>query len=77
MSPESKGFMMLCPLTLGVSAFYDISEVMEIDYGAVNLTGLAMLLGGEGLKYFANGRAQLDAPQIRQAVREALQLPLS
>jgi NAD(P)H-quinone oxidoreductase subunit 5 len=37
-------------------------QVMEIDYrvvdGAVNLTGLATLLGGEGLKYFENGRAQ-------------------
>jgi NAD(P)H-quinone oxidoreductase subunit 5 len=40
-------------------------QVMEIDYrvvdGAVNLTGLATLLGGEGLKYFENGRAQFYA----------------
>jgi NAD(P)H-quinone oxidoreductase subunit 5 len=40
-------------------------QVMEVDYrvvdGAVNLTGLATLLGGEGLKYFENGRAQFYA----------------
>ena len=37
-------------------------QVMEVDYrvvdGAVNLTGLATLLGGEGLKYLETGRAQ-------------------
>ena len=35
---------------------------MEVDYrvvdGAVNLTGLATLLSGEGLKYLETGRAQ-------------------
>jgi NAD(P)H-quinone oxidoreductase subunit 5 len=35
-------------------------QVMEVDYrvvdGAVNLTGLATLLGGEGLKYLETGR---------------------
>jgi NAD(P)H-quinone oxidoreductase subunit 5 len=40
-------------------------QVMEVDYrvvdGAVNITGLATLLGGEGLKYFENGRAQFYA----------------
>jgi NAD(P)H-quinone oxidoreductase subunit 5 len=40
-------------------------QVMEVDYrvvdGAVNLTGLATLLGGEGLKYFETGRAQFYA----------------
>jgi NAD(P)H-quinone oxidoreductase subunit 5 len=40
-------------------------QVMEVDYrvvdGAVNLTGLATLLGGEGLKYLETGRAQFYA----------------
>ncbi len=40
-------------------------QVMEVDYrvvdGAVNLTGLATLLSGEGLKYFETGRAQFYA----------------
>ncbi|MGL5792956.1 MAG: NADH-quinone oxidoreductase subunit L, partial [Waterburya sp.] len=37
-------------------------QIMEVDYrvvdGAVNLTGLATVLSGEGLKYLENGRAQ-------------------
>jgi NAD(P)H-quinone oxidoreductase subunit 5 len=40
-------------------------QVLEVDYrvvdGAVNLTGLVALLGGEGLKYFETGRAQFYA----------------
>ncbi|MGK7892961.1 MAG: NAD(P)H-quinone oxidoreductase subunit 5 [Xenococcus sp. (in: cyanobacteria)] len=40
-------------------------QIMEVDYrvvdGAVNLTGLATLLSGEGLKYFETGRAQFYA----------------
>jgi NAD(P)H-quinone oxidoreductase subunit 5 len=45
---------------------------MEVDYrivdGAVNLTGLATLLSGEGLKYFETGRAQFYALTIFAAV---------
>ena len=40
-------------------------QIMEVDYrvvdGAVNLTGLATLLSGEGLKYLETGRAQFYA----------------
>lgn len=40
-------------------------QIMEVDYrvidGAVNLTGLATLVSGEGLKYLENGRAQFYA----------------
>lgn len=47
-------------------------QVMEVDYrivdGAVNLTGLATLLSGEGLKYFETGRAQFYALTIFAAV---------
>jgi len=47
-------------------------QVMEVDYrvvdGAVNLTGLATLLSGEGLKYFETGRAQFYALIIFGAV---------
>lgn len=47
-------------------------QVMEVDYrvvdGAVNLTGLATLLGGEGLKYFETGRAQFYALIVFGAV---------
>lgn len=47
-------------------------QVMEVDYrvvdGAVNITGLATLLGGEGLKYFETGRAQFYALTIFAAV---------
>ncbi len=47
-------------------------QVMEVDYrvvdGAVNLTGLATLLGGEGLKYLETGRAQFYALIIFGAV---------
>ncbi|MBW4623907.1 MAG: NAD(P)H-quinone oxidoreductase subunit 5 [Cyanosarcina radialis HA8281-LM2] len=46
--------------------------IMEVDYrvvdGAVNLTGLATLLSGEGLKYFETGRAQFYALIIFAAV---------
>jgi NAD(P)H-quinone oxidoreductase subunit 5 len=34
----------------------------------VNLTGLATLLGGEGLKYFENGRAQFYALIVFAAI---------
>ncbi len=47
-------------------------QVMEVDYrvvdGAVNLAGLATLLGGEGLKYFETGRAQFYALIVFGAV---------
>lgn len=47
-------------------------QIMEVDYrvvdGAVNLTGLAALLSGEGLKYFETGRAQFYALIIFGAV---------
>jgi NAD(P)H-quinone oxidoreductase subunit 5 len=47
-------------------------QVMEVDYrvvdGAVNLTGLATLLSGEGLKYFETGRAQFYALIVFGAV---------
>lgn len=47
-------------------------QVLEIDYrvvdGAVNLTGLLAIIGGEGLKYFENGRAQFYALIIFGAV---------
>ena len=47
-------------------------QVLEVDFrvvdGAVNLTGLATLLSGEGLKYFENGRAQFYALIIFGAV---------
>jgi NAD(P)H-quinone oxidoreductase subunit 5 len=47
-------------------------QVMEVDYrvvdGAVNLTGLATLLGGEGLKYIETGRAQFYALIVFGAV---------
>jgi NAD(P)H-quinone oxidoreductase subunit 5 len=47
-------------------------QVMEVDYrvvdGAVNFTGLATLLGGEGLKYLETGRAQFYALIIFGAV---------
>jgi NAD(P)H-quinone oxidoreductase subunit 5 len=47
-------------------------QVMEVDYrvvdGAVNLTGLATMLSGEGLKYFENGRAQFYALTVFAAV---------
>jgi NAD(P)H-quinone oxidoreductase subunit 5 len=36
--------------------------------GAVNLTGLATLLSGEGLKYLENGRAQFYALIVFTAV---------
>jgi NAD(P)H-quinone oxidoreductase subunit 5 len=40
-------------------------QILEVDFrvvdGAVNLTGLATLISGEGLKYFENGRAQFYA----------------
>ena len=46
--------------------------VMEVDFrivdGAVNLTGLATLLSGEGLKYFETGRAQFYALIVFAAV---------
>jgi NAD(P)H-quinone oxidoreductase subunit 5 len=45
---------------------------MEVDYrvvdGAVNLTGLATLLSGEGLKYLETGRAQFYALIVFGAV---------
>ncbi len=47
-------------------------QIMEVDYrvvdGAVNLTGLATLLSGEGLKYLETGRAQFYALIIFGAV---------
>ncbi|HHP7230630.1 MAG TPA: NAD(P)H-quinone oxidoreductase subunit 5 [Xenococcaceae cyanobacterium] len=47
-------------------------QIMEVDYrvvdGAVNLTGLATLLSGEGLKYLETGRAQFYALIIFAAV---------
>ncbi|MFB6276112.1 MAG: NAD(P)H-quinone oxidoreductase subunit 5 [Halothece sp.] len=47
-------------------------QVLEIDYrvvdGAVNLTGLLAIIGGEGLKYFENGRAQFYALIVFGAV---------
>lgn len=47
-------------------------QVMEVDYrvvdGAVNLAGLATLLGGEGLKYLETGRAQFYALIVFAAV---------
>jgi NAD(P)H-quinone oxidoreductase subunit 5 len=47
-------------------------QVMEVDFrvvdGAVNLTGLATLLSGEGLKYFENGRVQFYALILFAAV---------
>ena len=47
-------------------------QIMEVDYrvvdGAVNLTGLAAVLSGEGLKYLENGRAQFYALIIFAAV---------
>ena len=47
-------------------------QIMEVDYrvvdGAVNLTGLAAIVSGEGLKYFENGRAQFYALIIFAAV---------
>jgi NAD(P)H-quinone oxidoreductase subunit 5 len=40
-------------------------QILEVDFrvvdGAVNLTGLATLISGEGLKYIENGRAQFYA----------------
>ena len=47
-------------------------QIMEVDYrvvdGAVNLSGLATVLSGEGLKYLENGRAQFYALIIFGAV---------
>ena len=47
-------------------------QIMEVDYrvvdGAVNLTGLAALLSGEGLKYLETGRAQFYALIVFGAV---------
>lgn len=47
-------------------------QVLEVDFrvvdGAVNLTGLAALIGGEGLKYVENGRAQFYALIVFGAV---------
>jgi NAD(P)H-quinone oxidoreductase subunit 5 len=47
-------------------------QIMEVDYrvvdGAVNLTGLATILSGEGLKYLENGRAQFYALIVFGAV---------
>jgi NAD(P)H-quinone oxidoreductase subunit 5 len=47
-------------------------QIMEVDYrvidGAVNLTGLATILSGEGLKYLENGRAQFYALIVFAAV---------
>jgi NAD(P)H-quinone oxidoreductase subunit 5 len=47
-------------------------QIMEVDYrvvdGAVNLTGLATVLSGEGLKYLENGRAQFYALIVFVAV---------
>ncbi len=47
-------------------------QIMEVDYrvvdGAVNLTGLAAVISGEGLKYLENGRAQFYALIVFGAV---------
>ncbi len=47
-------------------------QILEVDYrvidGAVNLTGLATLISGEGLKYLENGRAQFYALIVFAAV---------
>ncbi len=47
-------------------------QIMEVDYrvvdGAVNLTGIATLVSGEGLKYLENGRAQFYALIVFAAV---------
>jgi NAD(P)H-quinone oxidoreductase subunit 5 len=47
-------------------------QIMEVDYrivdGAVNLTGFATLLSGEGLKYLENGRVQFYALIVFAAV---------
>ncbi|NJL81887.1 MAG: NAD(P)H-quinone oxidoreductase subunit 5 [Chloroflexaceae bacterium] len=47
-------------------------QILEVDYrvvdGAVNLTGLAAIVSGEGLKYLENGRAQFYALIIFAAV---------
>lgn len=47
-------------------------QIMEVDYrvidGAVNLTGLATIISGEGLKYLQNGRAQFYALIVFAAV---------
>ena len=47
-------------------------QVLEVDFrvvdGAVNLTGLAALVSGEGLKYLENGRAQFYALIVFGAV---------
>ena len=47
-------------------------QIMEVDYrvvdGAVNLTGLATVFSGEGLKYLENGRAQFYALIVFAAV---------
>ncbi|MEM1367360.1 MAG: NAD(P)H-quinone oxidoreductase subunit 5 [Cyanobacteria bacterium P01_H01_bin.15] len=47
-------------------------QILEVDYrivdGAVNLTGLAALVSGEGLKYFENGRVQFYALIVFAAV---------
>ncbi|ACK69975.1 proton-translocating NADH-quinone oxidoreductase, chain L [Gloeothece citriformis PCC 7424] len=47
-------------------------QIMEVDYrvidGAVNLTGLATIISGEGLKYLENGRAQFYALIVFAAV---------
>ena len=47
-------------------------QIMEVDYrvvdGAVNLTGLAAVFSGEGLKYLENGRAQFYALIVFAAV---------
>jgi NAD(P)H-quinone oxidoreductase subunit 5 len=47
-------------------------QIMEVDYrvidGAVNLTGLATIISGEGLKYLENGRAQFYALIVFGAV---------
>jgi NAD(P)H-quinone oxidoreductase subunit 5 len=47
-------------------------QIMEVDFrvidGAVNLTGLATLVSGEGLKYLENGRAQFYALIVFAAV---------
>lgn len=47
-------------------------QIMEVDFrvidGAVNLTGLATLVSGEGLKYLESGRAQFYALIVFAAV---------
>jgi NAD(P)H-quinone oxidoreductase subunit 5 len=47
-------------------------QIMEVDYrvidGAVNLTGLATIVSGEGLKYLENGRVQFYALIVFGAV---------